>query len=49
MVKITSKKICFKASAYKPLGNTPIGYKTSGLDPEIRFYELEDDYKTEEG
>ena len=49
MVKTTSKKSYVKASAAKPSGKPLPGDKTPGLEPEIRFYELEDDGNTEEG
>ena len=38
-----------KASTAKPLGNPPTRDKTFGIDPDIRYYELEDGDKTEEG
>ena len=49
MAKTISRKISVKASAAKPLGKPPPGDKTPGLEPAIRFYELEDGDKTEEG
>ena len=49
MAKTISRKISVKASEAKPLGKPPPGDKTLELDPEIRFYELEDGDKTEEG
>ena len=49
MLKTTSKKISFKASAAKPLGKPLPGYQTLGLELEIRFYMLEDGDETAEG
>ena len=49
MAKTISRKISVKASEAKPLGKPPPGDKTLELDPAIRFYELEDGDKTEEG
>ena len=49
MSKTISKKIFVKASSSKPSGKPLPGDKTLGLDPEIRFYAIEDDGKTEEG
>ena len=49
MSKTSSKKISVKDSAAKPLGKPPPGDKTSGIDPEILFYAIEDGDKTEEG
>ena len=46
MVKTTSKKVSVKASAAKPLDKPPPRDKTMGIEPEIRFYELEDGYDT---
>ena len=47
MDKIISKKISVKDSASKPLGKTPPGDKTFGIDPDIRFYAIEDGYEKE--
>ena len=47
MAKTVSRKCSFKDSADKPLGKTPLGDKTPGLDPEICFHVLEDSDKTE--
>ena len=49
MVKTTSKKISFKDSAAKPLGKSPPGDKTLGIEPEICFYATEDVDETEKG
>ena len=49
MAKTTGKKISVKASASKPLIKTPPRDKTLGLEPEIRFYNLEDCDETAEG
>ena len=49
MGKTTDKKISVKASAAKPLGKPPHGDKNLGLEPEIRFYMLEDGDETAEG
>ena len=38
-----------KASISKPNDNPTPGDKTLGLDPEIRFYGIIDDGKTDEG
>ena len=46
MGKTTSKKISVKASTDKPLGNPPPGYKTLGIEPETRFYAIEDSDET---
>ena len=49
MAKSISMKIkTVKASAAKPNGKPPPGDKSLGFDPYIRFYEIEDGYKTEE-
>ena len=42
MTKPISKKISAKASTPKPLGKHQPGDKTCGLEPAIRFYEIED-------
>ena len=49
MAKIISKKILVKESEAKPLGKPPPGNKNLGIDPEIRFYAMEDGDDTEEG
>ena len=49
MGKTTSKKTSVKTSSENPLVNPPPGDKTLGLDPEIRFYTLEDGDDTVEG
>ena len=38
-----------KASTANPSCKPPPGDKTLGFEPAIRFYEIEDDDKTEEG
>ena len=38
-----------KALIYNPLVNPLHGDKSIGIDPDIHFYEIEDDNKTEEG
>ena len=38
-----------KASTSKPNSKPPPGDKTLGIDPDNRFYEIEDGDKTEEG
>ena len=48
IAKTISKKRSAKASASKPFGKPPPGDKTLGIDPEIRFYAIEDGYETEE-
>ena len=47
MVKITSKKRYIKASSAKPTIKLPPGDKPPGIDPLIRFYDIEDSDKTE--
>ena len=47
--KSISKKSYFKASTAKPSGKLPPGDKTCGLEPDIRFYEIEDGDVTEKG
>ena len=42
--KTISRKSLAKASAAKPLGKPPPRDEVLGLEPEIRFYELDDDY-----
>ena len=49
MAKTISKKISVKASSSKPSWKPPPGDKTFGIEPEIRFYAIEDGDKTEEG
>ena len=49
MAKSISKKSSFKASSAKPLGKPPPGDKTCGIEPAIRFYEIEDGDETEKG
>ena len=48
MAKTISKEISVKASASKPLGKPPLGDKTFGTEPVIRFYAIEDGDETEE-
>ena len=40
MARTISRKSLVKDSEAKPLGKSPTGGKTLGLDPETRFYEL---------
>ena len=47
MAKPISNKISVKASTAKPLGKPPPRDKTCGLEPYIRFYEIEDGDDTE--
>ena len=47
MANHISKKISVKDSTAKPSGKPPPGDKTYGLEPDIRFYEIEDGYETE--
>ena len=42
-----SKKIPVKDSAAKPLGKPPPGDKYFGVEPDIRFYDIEDGYEAE--
>ena len=49
MAKTISKKISVKASSAKPSGKTLHRYKTLRLETDIRFYDIEDGDKTEEG
>ena len=49
MENYISKKSFIKASADKPLVNPPPRDKTCGLEPDIRFYEIEEDDDTEKG
>ena len=49
MAKPISKKRSVKASVAKPLGKPPPGDKFCGLDPAIRFYDIEDRDETEKG
>ena len=49
MAHTISKKISVKASTSKPSGKPPPGDKTCGIDPAIRFYEIEDEDETEKG
>ena len=49
MAKSISKKISVKASAAKPSGKPPPGDETCGIDPSIRFYDLEGGYENEKG
>ena len=42
MAKTISKKSSVKASSDKPSGKPPPRDKILGLDPEIRFYDIED-------
>ena len=46
MVKTTSKKSYVKASAANPTCKPTPGYKNPGIDPEIRFYDIEDSDNT---
>ena len=48
VAKTISKKSSVKASAYKPLGKPPPGYKTLGIDPSIRLHDVKYVYDTEE-
>ena len=48
MATTISKKSSFKASAANPLGKLSTGDKTLGIDPQIRFYAIEDSDDTEE-
>ena len=47
MEKSISKKSSVKVSAAKPSGKPPTGDKTWGIDPDIRFYDIEDGDETE--
>ena len=49
MANTISKKSYVKASAAKTLGKLPPGDKNLGVDPEIRFYAIEEGDETEEG
>ena len=49
MAKPISKTISVKDSTSKPLGKPPPGDKTCGIEPTIRFYELENVDDTEKG
>ena len=49
MENTIGKKISVKASADKPSVKPLPGDKTLGLEPEIRFYKLEDGDDTAEG
>ena len=49
MGKTNSKKSYVKTSADKPTRKPPPGDKTPGLDPERRFYAIEDSDNTKEG
>ena len=49
MTKTISKKRYVKDSTSKPSGKPAPGDKTFGLEPEIRFYDIEDGGETEEG
>ena len=49
MENTISKKSLVKASEAKPLGKTPPGDKTLGLEPETLFHNIEDGDETEEG
>ena len=48
MTKTISRKSSLKASAAKPLGKPPPRDEIIGLEPDIRFYLIEDGDKTEE-
>ena len=47
MANHISKKISVKDSTAKPSGKPPPGDKNYGLEPDIRFYEIEGGYETE--
>ena len=49
MANIITKKISVKASTAKPSGKPLSEDKTLGLDPDIRFYNIEDGDDTAEG
>ena len=49
MAKTISNKSSVKASASKPSGKSPYRDKTFGIEPAIRFYDIEDGDETEEG
>ena len=49
MARSISKINSAKASTVKPLVKLPPGDKSLGLEPSIRFYEIEDSDHTEEG
>ena len=49
MAKTISTRNVAKASTTKPLGKPLPGDKFLGIEPAIRFYEIEDGDKTEEG
>ena len=49
MAKTISNKSSVEASVDKPLEKPPPGDKTSGFNPEIHFYAIEDSDETEEG
>ena len=49
MAKTVSKKISVKDSSAKPLGKPPPRDNTFGLEPDIRFYAIEDGDDTEKG
>ena len=47
MERSISKINPVNASTAKPLGEHLPGYKTLGIDPDIRFYEIKDGDNTE--
>ena len=49
MANSISKKISVKDSADNPSGKPPPRDKTSGIDPDIRFYDIEYRNETEKG
>ena len=49
MGKSINKKRSVKASSADPSGKPPPGDKTCGIEPGIRFYEIEDGDETEKG
>ena len=49
MARTISTRNTAKASTAKPLGNHSPGDKSLGIERAIRFYEIEDGDKTEEG
>ena len=49
MAKTISKKSSFKASEAKPLDKPPPGGEIFEIEPEIRFYDIEDEEDTEKG
>ena len=49
MAKPIGQKISVEASSAKPLVKPLPGDKNCGLDPDIRFYDIEDGDETEKG